>query len=99
LAGRSGPDDGAARKAIVEFVRATTTQGSPEFVPPAERIATFDQDGTLWVEQPTYAQVTYCLERLPALVKARPDWRRSSRSRPCCRATARRSRNSPRAAC
>ncbi len=66
-------NEGAARKAIVEFVRATTTPGSPGFVPPAERIATFDQDGTLWVEQPTYAQVTYCLERLPALVKARPD--------------------------
>lgn len=66
-------NDGAARKAIVEFVRATTTQGSPDFVPPAERIATFDQDGTLWVEQPVYPQVTYCLERLPALVKARPE--------------------------
>ena len=66
-------NDGAAKKAIVEFVQATTTQGSPKFVPPAERIATFDQDGTLWVEQPVYAQVMYCLDRVPALVKAKPE--------------------------
>jgi hypothetical protein len=66
-------NDGPAKKAIVEFVRATTTQGSPQFVPPAERIATFDQDGTLWVEQPMYSQVIYCLERVPALVKAKPE--------------------------
>ena len=44
-----------------------------KFVPPAERIATFDQDGTLWVEQPMYSQVMYCLERVPALVKAKPE--------------------------
>jgi len=66
-------NDGAAKKAIVEFVQATTTQGSPQFVPPAERIATFDQDGTLWVEHPMYAQVAYCLERVPAIVKAKPE--------------------------
>jgi len=66
-------NDGAARKAIVDFVQATTTQGSPQFVPPAERIATFDQDGTLWVEKPMYTQVLYCLDRVPALVKARPE--------------------------
>ena len=66
-------NDGAAKKAIVEFVQATTTQGGPQFVPPAERIATFDQDGTLWVEQPLYAQVMYCLDRVPALVKAKPE--------------------------
>jgi len=65
--------DGAAKKAIVEFVQATTTQGSPKFVPTAERIATFDQDGTLWVEHPMYSQVMYCLERVPAVVKAKPE--------------------------
>jgi phosphoglycolate phosphatase-like HAD superfamily hydrolase len=65
-------NDGAAKQAIVAFVTATTTEGGPKFVPPAERIATFDQDGTLWVEQPMYAQVMYCLERVPALVKAKP---------------------------
>jgi phosphoglycolate phosphatase-like HAD superfamily hydrolase len=66
-------NDGAAKQAIVEFVKATTTQGSPQFVPPEERIATFDQDGTLWVEHPMYTQVTYCLERVPALVKEKPE--------------------------
>src|SRR5262245_1248288 len=66
-------NDGAAKKAIVEFVQVTTTQGSPKFVPPAERIATFDQDGTLWVEHPMYTQVVYCLERVPAVVKAKPE--------------------------
>src|SRR5262249_7132589 len=66
-------NDGTAKKAIVKFVRATTTQGDPKFVPPAERIATFDQDGTLWVEHPMYSQIVYCLERVPAVVKAKPE--------------------------
>ena len=66
-------NDGPAKQAIIEFVQATTTQGSPKFVPPAERIATFDQDGTLWVEHPMYSQVMYCLERVPAVVKAKPE--------------------------
>ena len=66
-------NDGAAKKAIVEFVQATATQGSPQFVPPGERIATFDQDGTLWVEHPMYSQVMYILERVPALVQAKPE--------------------------
>ncbi len=66
-------NDGAAKKAIVEFVQATTTQGNPKFVPPAERIATFDQDGTLWVEHPLYSQLMYILERVPARVKAKPE--------------------------
>ena len=66
-------NDGSAKRAIVEFVRVTTTEGSPGFVPPPERIATFDQDGTLWVEHPMYTQVIYCLDRVPALVKMRPE--------------------------
>ena len=66
-------NDGPAKKAIVDFVQATTTQGSPKFVPPAERIATFDQDGTLWVEHPMYTQVMYVLERVPAVVKVKPE--------------------------
>jgi phosphoglycolate phosphatase-like HAD superfamily hydrolase len=66
-------NDGAAKKAIVEFVATTTTQGSPKYVPAAERIATFDQDGTLWVEHPMYSQVMYILESVPALVKAKPE--------------------------
>ena len=66
-------NDGPTKQAILEFVKATTTQGSPQFVPPEERIATFDQDGTLWVEHPIYTQVMYCLEKVPALVKAKPE--------------------------
>src|SRR4030095_14477370 len=66
-------NDGAAKKAIVDFVQATTTQGGAKFVSPAERVATFDQDGTLWVEHPMYSQLIYCLDRVPALVKAKPE--------------------------
>ncbi|HYN58027.1 MAG TPA: HAD family hydrolase [Rubrivivax sp.] len=66
-------NDGAAKKAIVDFVKDTTTPGSPKFVPPEERIATFDQDGTLWVEHPVYSFVMYALEQVPALVKAKPE--------------------------
>ena len=66
-------NDGAAKQAIVAFVKDTTTQGNPKFVPPAERIATFDQDGTLWVEHPMYSFAMYALESVPALVKAKPE--------------------------
>jgi hypothetical protein len=65
-------NDGAAKQAIIDFVKATTDQGSPKFVPPEERIATFDQDGTLWVEHPIYSQVVYCLDRVPAVVEKDP---------------------------
>jgi len=66
-------NDGPAKQAIVDFVKATTETGGANFVAPEERIATFDQDGTLWVEHPMYSQVMYCLERVPALVKAKPE--------------------------
>src|SRR5246127_2687485 len=66
-------NDGPAKQAIIDFVRATTDQGSPKSVPPEERIATFDQDGTLWVEHPMYSQVIYCLDRVPTVVKAKPE--------------------------
>jgi phosphoglycolate phosphatase-like HAD superfamily hydrolase len=66
-------NDGPAKQAILEFVKATTTQGSPQFVPSEERIATFDQDGTLWVEHPMYTQVLYCLDRVGVLVKEKPE--------------------------
>jgi hypothetical protein len=56
----------------VDFVRATTDRASANFVPPEERIATFDQDGTLRVEHPIYSQVVYCLDRVPAVVAQRP---------------------------
>lgn len=66
-------NDGPAKQAIVAFVKTTTTEGSAQFVPLPERIATFDQDGTLWVEQPAYAQLFYCLSRVPAVVAAKPE--------------------------
>jgi len=66
-------NDGAAKQAIVDFVKATTDSSSPNFVAPEARIVTFDQDGTLWVEHPIYSQVMYCLDRVPALVKAKPE--------------------------
>jgi hypothetical protein len=66
-------NEGPAKQAIIEFVKATTDPASSKFVPPSERIATFDQDGTTWVEQPMYAQVMYCLERVPAVVKEKPE--------------------------
>src|SRR6185369_6466996 len=66
-------NDGAAKKAITDFVRSTTDQVSPKFVPAEQRVATFDQDGTLWVEHPMYSQVVYCFERVPAVVKAKPE--------------------------
>lgn len=68
-------NDGAAKQAILDFVRATTDPSSQSFVRPEERVATFDQDGTLWVEHPMYTQVTYCLERVPAVVEKRPELR------------------------
>jgi hypothetical protein len=66
-------NDGPAKSAIVNFVKVTTDPASPQFVPAAERIATFDQDGTLWVEHPMYSQVMYCLDHVGALAKAKPE--------------------------
>src|SRR5262249_47531329 len=65
--------DAAPKNAILRFVAATTDKTSSNFVPPEARIATFDQDGTLWVEHPMYTQVVYCLDRVPAVVKAKPE--------------------------
>ena len=66
-------NDGPAKKAILGFVQETTTPGGPKFVPPEARIATFDQDGTLWVEHPIYSQVAYALDRVPAVVAKKPE--------------------------
>jgi phosphoglycolate phosphatase-like HAD superfamily hydrolase len=66
-------NEGPSKQAILDFVRQTTDASSKTFVSPEERIATFDQDGTLWVEQPIYTQVVYCLDRTPAVVKERPE--------------------------
>jgi hypothetical protein len=66
-------NEGPAKQRIVDFVRTTTDKASPHFVPPEARIATFDQDGTLWVEHPIYTQVAYCLDRVPAVVAKKPE--------------------------
>ena len=66
-------NDGPAKQAIIDLVKTTTDEASPDFVPPAARIATFDQDGTTWVEHPIYTQVVYCLDRVPAVVKQKPE--------------------------
>ena len=66
-------NEGAAKQAIVKFVEATTDASSAQFVPPAQRIATFDQDGTLWVEHPIYSQVLYCLDRVRTVAAQKPE--------------------------
>jgi phosphoglycolate phosphatase-like HAD superfamily hydrolase len=66
-------NDGTTKQAILDFVRTTTDTASPNHVPKEDRIAVFDQDGTLWVEHPMYTQVLYCLERVPAVVEKKPE--------------------------
>lgn len=65
-------NDGPAKRAILAFVKDTTEQGGAKFVPPEDRVACFDQDGTLWVEQPVYTQLVYCFDQVPKLTKAKP---------------------------
>jgi phosphoglycolate phosphatase-like HAD superfamily hydrolase len=67
-------NDGPAKQGIVSFVEKVTTEGSPTFVPPAERIATFDNDGTLWCEQPLPVQLYFVLDRVKALAPQQPEW-------------------------
>ena len=67
-------NEGLTKAAILDFVRTTTDKHNPGYVPPAQRIATFDQDGTLWVEQPLYAQLMFSLDRLVAIAPDHPEW-------------------------
>jgi len=67
-------NEGGAKKAIVDFVAKVTTHGSPDFVPVAERIAVFDNDGTLWAEQPLYFQAFFVADRVRALAPEHPEW-------------------------
>src|SRR5215470_16269889 len=67
---------GAAKQSIFDFVAAVTREGSPQYVPPPERIATFDNDGTLWVEQPMYTQLAFALDRVKALAPRHPVWKK-----------------------
>lgn len=68
-------NDGATKQAIVEFVERVTSKSSPDYVEPAERIATFDNDGTLWAEQPMYVQLAFALDRVKALAPQHPEWK------------------------
>jgi phosphoglycolate phosphatase-like HAD superfamily hydrolase len=68
-------NDGPAKRAIFEFVRTTTDRASPKYVPPAERIATFDNDGTLWVEQPLYTQFMFAFDRVKELAPQHQEWK------------------------
>jgi hypothetical protein len=68
-------NDGTAKQSIIEFVAKVTKEGSPEFVPPAERIATFDNDGTLWTEHPMYTQLAFALDRVKTLAPQHPEWK------------------------
>ena len=68
-------NDGAVKKSITDFVARVTTPATPDFVPPEMRIATFDNDGTLWCEQPVYFQVAFAIDRFEALASQHPEWR------------------------
>jgi len=68
-------NDGPAKQAILAFVGRVTKPGSPDFVPPAERIATFDNDGTLWSEQPIYFQLAFAIDRVRAQAPQHPEWK------------------------
>jgi len=68
-------NDGSVKKAVVDFVTRVTTEGGPDFVAPAERIATFDNDGTLWAEQPIYFQLQFALDRVKVLAPKHPEWK------------------------
>lgn len=67
-------NEGKAKQSILEFVARVSQPGSPDFVPPAERIATFDNDGTLWPEQPMYFQLLFALDRVKELAPQHPEW-------------------------
>ena len=67
--------EGPARKAIVEFVGKVTREGSPDFVPATERVAVFDNDGTLWSEQPMYVQLAFAIDRVKTLAARHPEWK------------------------
>jgi phosphoglycolate phosphatase-like HAD superfamily hydrolase len=67
--------DGSTKSVILNFISRVTKEGTPDFVPPAERIAAFDNDGTLWPEQPTYIQFAFAFDRVKTLVPKHPEWR------------------------
>ncbi|MGM4892030.1 HAD family hydrolase [Tardiphaga sp. 839_C3_N1_4] len=68
-------NEGAVKKSITDFVSRVTAEGSPDFVPATERIATFDNDGTLWSEQPAYFQAAFAIDRVKAMAPQHPEWK------------------------
>jgi len=68
-------NDGPSKAAIITFVHSTTDRSSPAYVPPEQRTATFDQDGTLWVENPLYTQLAFALDRVTAIAAQHPEWK------------------------
>ena len=68
-------NDGPAKQAIIQFVQDTTDKSGPKYVAPEDRIATFDNDGTLWVEHPLYTQAIFALDRVKALAPEHPEWK------------------------
>lgn len=68
-------NDGASKKSIIDFVTKTTKEGGPDFIPVADRIACFDNDGTLWSEQPIYFQLAFAIDRIKAMAPEHPEWK------------------------
>jgi len=68
-------NDGKAKQSIIAFVEKVTREGSPDYVPVPQRIATFDNDGTLWAEQPMYFQFLFAIDRVKALAPQHPEWK------------------------
>ena len=68
-------NDGAVKKSITDFVARVTTQGGADFVPAEQRIAVFDNDGTLWCEQPVYFQLAFAFDRIKAMAPQHPEWK------------------------
>ncbi len=68
-------NDTAPKKAIMDFVARTTTEGGADFIPLDQRIATFDNDGTLWSEQPVYFQIAFAIDRIKAMAPQHPEWK------------------------
>lgn len=77
--------DGPAKKSIIAFVQAVTDQSSKDFVRPAERIAVFDNDGTLWSEQPAYFELLFAFDEVKRTAAQHPEWKPPSPSRQCWR--------------
>ncbi len=67
-------NDGASKQSIVDFVTRVTTEGGPDYVKPEERVATFDNDGTLWIEQPLYNQFVFAIDEVKRQANKHPEW-------------------------